>query len=149
MTLPLNKRIVLEWGGVPFLGHSFPFRCLFSPAGCRASVDAEGNGPSPVWLGGRNWRGIRWIPFFVACVRQAGSFSRGLICCRRTYRGFGQSGQAIRIDRHNMGFLFVDELLREARNVSSMSGDKFRCELWKRPFRAARISGSSPSRRPS
>ena len=51
MTLPLNKRIVLEWGGVPFLGHSFPFRCLFSPAGCRASVDAEGNGPSPVWLG--------------------------------------------------------------------------------------------------
>mgnify|MGYP002230069947 CR=1 FL=1 len=33
--------------------------------------------------------------------------------------------------RHNMGFLFVDELLREAKNVSSMSGDKFRCELWK------------------
>ena len=30
-----------------------------------------------------------------------------------------------------MGFLFVDELLREAKNVSSMSGDKFRCELWK------------------
>lgn len=45
--------------------------------------------------------------------------------------GLGNPGKQYESIRHSMGFLFVDKLLRGTRNVSSMSGDKFRYELWK------------------
>ena len=45
--------------------------------------------------------------------------------------GLGNPGREYEQTRHNMGFLFIDELLRESGNISSQSGDKFRCQLWK------------------
>ncbi|MEG1609797.1 MAG: aminoacyl-tRNA hydrolase, partial [Bilophila sp.] len=47
--------------------------------------------------------------------------------------GLGNPGRQYENTRHNMGFMFIDELLRHTGAVSQ-SGDKFRCELWKGSF---------------
>lgn len=48
--------------------------------------------------------------------------------------GLGNPGQQYEKSRHNCGFMFIDELLKQAREegqMEEMNGKRFNCQLWR------------------